>query len=131
MKILGLALIMVSSSAFAATNGYELKMDLALNGKPVSSPRVLVKAGEAATINQKSETDETFIEVVATEGGIQNRKGIMMTFVIGTIGKNGERNIISKPRILAKENDPAQFIEGDESGTEKLSLSVVAKRKAL
>lgn len=130
MKLLGLALLMVGSSAFASTNGYDLKMDLSMNGKHVSSPRIIVKAGEKGTINQKTDTEESFIEVVATEGQVQNNKGIMMNFTVGYIGKNGERTIVSKPQILAKENEPAQITVGEKDGTE-LSLSVVAKRKSL
>lgn len=130
MKLLGLALILVGSSAFASTNGYDLKMDLSMNGKHVSSPRIILKAGEKGTINQKTDTEESFIEVVATEGQVQNNKGIMMNFTVGYIGKNGERTIVSKPQILAKENEPALITVGEKDGTE-LSLSVVAKRKSL
>lgn len=50
----------IGSSAFASNNGYDLKMDLSMNGKHVSSPRIIVKAGK----------------------------------------------IVSKPQILAKENEP-------------------------
>lgn len=130
MKLLGLILVMISCSAFAATNGYDLKMDLSINGKHVSSPRVIVKAGEMATVNQKKDTQESFIEVIATEGKVQNNKGIMMNFTVGYIGKNGERIIVSKPQILAKENEPALITVGEKDGTE-LSLSVIAQRKSL
>lgn len=44
MKLFAIVLAFVGSSAFASTNGYDLKMDLSLNGKHVSSPRVIVKA---------------------------------------------------------------------------------------
>ncbi len=130
MKMLVTVLAFVGSSAFAATNGYDLKMDLSLNGKHVSSPRVIVKAGETATVTQKTDTEESFIEVVATEGSIQNHEGILMNFVVGVIGKNGERTIKAKPQVLAKENEPALITVGEKNG-EEVSLSVVANRKAL
>ena len=130
MKMLVMVLAFVGSSAFAATNGYDLKMDLSLNGKHISSPRVIVKAGETATVTQKTDTEENFIEVVATEGSIQKHKGILMNFVVGVIGKNGERTIKAKPQVLAKENEPAQITVGEKNG-EEVSLSVVANRKAL
>lgn len=106
-------------------------MDLSLNGKHISSPRVIVKAGETATITQKTDTEESFIEVVATEGEVQNHKGIIMNFTVGTIGKSGERTIISRPQILAKENEQAQITVGENGGIENLSLTVLATRKAL
>ena len=132
MKLLGITLLAMTSSAFASSNAYDLKMDLSLNGKHVSSPRVIVNEGEPATITQKTDSEGMFIEVVATEGSVQNHKGIMMKFTIGTIGKNGERIIIAKPQVLARENEPAKITQSEEgSQREQLSLSVVAKRKAL
>ena len=130
MKLMAIALVFVGGSVFASTNGYDLKMDLSVNGKQISSPRVMVKAGETATINQKTETEESFIEVVATEGSIQNHKGILMKFTVGVIAQNGERVIKSQPQVLAKENEKTQVTIGENNGDE-ISLSVVAKRKSL
>lgn len=124
--------MIVGNSAFAATtNGYDLKMDLSLNGKHISSPRVIVKESETATITQKTDTEETFIEVVAAEREIQNHKGILMKFTVGTISKDGQRTIISKPQILANENEKAQITVGKSGGSVNLSLSVLAQRKSL
>ncbi len=130
MKLIAIVLAFIGSSAFASVKSYDLKMNLSLNGKHTSSPRVLVKAGETATITQKTETEESFIEVVVTEGSVQNHKGILMNFVVGVIGKNGERTIKAKPQVLAKENELAQITIGENKGDE-VFLSVVAKRKSL
>lgn len=132
MKLLGIALLVTTSSAFASSNAYDLKMDLSINGKHVSSPRVIVKEGEPATIAQKTGAEEQFIEVVATEGSVHSHKGILMKFTVGTIGKNGERIIVSKPQILAKEGESAKITESDtNTGKEHISLSVIAQRKTL
>lgn len=130
MKLVAIVLTFIGSTAFASTNGYDLKMDLSLNGKHVSSPRLIVKAGETAYINQKTDTEESFIEVVATEGSIQNHQGILMNFIVGVIDQNGQRVIKAKPQILAKENEAAQITVGENNGDE-ISLSVVATRKSL
>ncbi len=130
MKLVAIVLAFIGSTAFASTNGYDLKMDLSLNGKHVSSPRLIVKAGETAYINQKTDTEESFIEVVATEGSIQNHQGILMNFIVGVIDQNGQRVIKAKPQILAKENEAAQITVGENNGDE-ISLSVVATRKSL
>ncbi|MFN7728293.1 MAG: hypothetical protein ACK5P7_03980 [Bdellovibrio sp.] len=130
MKLLGLALIMVGNSVFASTNGYDLKIDLSMNGKQVSTPRLILKAGEVGKINQSTDGEKSFIEVVATEGQVQKHKGILMNFTVGHISKNGERTIVSKPQILAKENEPASITISEKDGTE-ISLSVLAKRKSL
>lgn len=130
MKLVAIVLAFIGSTAFASTHGYDLKMDLSLNGKHVSSPRLIVKAGETAYINQKTDTEESFIEVVATEGSIQKHQGILMNFIVGVIDQNGHRVIKAKPQILAKENEAAQITVGENNGDE-ISLSVVATRKLL
>ncbi|MBL7544088.1 MAG: hypothetical protein JNL11_09735 [Bdellovibrionaceae bacterium] len=130
MKLVAIVLAFISSSAFASTNSYDLKMDLSLNRRHVSSPRLIVKAGETAYINQKTDTEESFIEVVATEGSIQNHQGILMNFIVGVIDQNGQRVIKAKPQILASENEAAQITVGENNGDE-ISLSVVATRKSL
>lgn len=132
MKLLGIAVLAMMSSAFASSNTYSLKMELSSNGKYISSPRVIVKEGETAAITQKMDSGESFIEVVATEASVKNHKGIMMKFAVGTIGKNGERIITSRPQVFAKENESAQITVSEKnSSAERLSLSVVAKRKSL
>lgn len=130
MKLLGLALLMVASSAFAKTKGYDLKIDLSLKGKHVASPHLVVKEGEKATITPQSDNAARFIEVTATEGEVQGHKGILMNFTVGSITKDGKRTILSTPEILAKENESAQIVVGGKDGAE-LSMSVVAKRTAL
>jgi type II secretory pathway component GspD/PulD (secretin) len=128
---LGLFVCSLSVPALAATTGYELNLDLSLNGKHVSSPRVLVKAGQTATVTEKMDTDETFIEVMAVEGQIENNKGILMDFTIGRIGTDGKRTVLSKPHILAMENEQAQVtVAENDHSPETLSLSVVAKRRS-
>ncbi|WP_041577183.1 hypothetical protein [Bdellovibrio bacteriovorus] len=130
MKLVAIVLAFAGSSAFASTNGYYLKMDLSLNGKHISSPKLAVKVGEPATISQKIDTEESFIEVVVTEGSIQNRKGILMSFVVGVVDQSGQRVIKSKPQVLSKENESAQITVGESNGDE-VSLSVVANRRSL
>ena len=115
----------------AATSGYDLKMELSMNGKIISSPQILAKAGETATVTQKTDDQENFIEVTAIDGSILGNDGIMMTFVVGTIAKDGSRTILSKPQIFAEENKQSEIMLEQDGSNEMLSLSVVAKRKTL
>lgn len=127
MKMLGLTFLFACSSVIASTTSYELKMDLSLNGKHVSSPRIIANEGEVATIVQESDDKETFIDVITTKADIKNT--VMMTFTVGTIGKNGERTILARPQVLARENEAASFSQGKTGGQEIISLSVTAKRQ--
>ncbi len=55
-----------------------------------------------------------------------------MKMVVGTIGKGGERTIIAKPQVLVLENHQASVaLDSKDNGSQELSLSVVAQRKAL
>lgn len=132
MKTLVVFAMLFATSAFAKEKGYDIKLELALNGKIISSPRLLVRDGEKAVINQKKDSEESFIEVVAKEGASQDHKGIMMHFKVGRISKGGHRTIISNPQVLVSENKLATFMISDkENGSEQLSLSVLAQRKDL
>jgi ribosomal protein S4 len=128
MRVLGFVLTIIAGSAFAE-NGYDLKINLSLNGKHVASPRIIVKAGEKATITQRGYSQESFIEVVATENEAKNVPGILMKFSVGYIQKNGERTIISQPQILTNENSLSTMTVG-KIGEEQLSLIVQAERKS-
>lgn len=132
MKLLVLAFFLTGAVASAAvTNGYSIKMDVSMKGKQISSPRVLVKAGELASIVQDSNGEKIFFDVVATETATGQKSGILMKFAVGTLSKNGERKIISSPEIIAVENEKATITVGDQDGKEDLSLSVVATRKTI
>lgn len=129
--MLSIFFLIVGNSGFsAATNGYDFKIELSFNGKHISSPPFFVKENELKTVIQETDTEVVFIEVIASEGEIQNHKGILMKFTVGMIGKDGQRTTISKPQILANESEQAQINVGKSGGSENLALSVVAKRKS-
>ncbi|MBL7688366.1 MAG: hypothetical protein JNJ49_10045 [Bdellovibrionaceae bacterium] len=136
MKTFILALALSFSPTLMAAGpatkaGYALKMELSMNGKVVSTPQLIVRNGATGSITEESATQKTFIEVTATEGSVQKRQGIMMNFVVGVIAKDGVRTVLSRPSILANENEKAEItIAGKESG-ETMALSVIAARKTL
>lgn len=131
MKGFALVVLFVSQASFAATNGYDLKMEMALDKKTIASPRIIVQENLSAMVTQKTDSEENFIEVTASEGSVGGNKGILMKFIIGSIGKNGQKTILSEPQVLAKENEPAKIkIEDGHDGGE-LSLTVIAKRTSL
>ncbi|CAN5672421.1 hypothetical protein BH10BDE1_BH10BDE1_16550 [soil metagenome] len=131
MKAVLTAFILFSSSAFAGTNGYDLKIDLSVNGKNVISPRVIVKEGMMASVTEDTRGDKTYVEVTATEKPDGAKRAILMKFVVGKIMGDGTRKIISTPQIVALENSKAEIKVGKAGTEDELSLSVVALRKAL
>ena len=132
MLKLVLGLFLVASAAFAGTNGYDLKFDLSLNGKHVSSPRMNVLEGAVASIEQKNSTDSSYIEVKATEVMVSNKKRIKMNFTVGVVDKFGQKTVISKQNVIARENELVKItLNENEDNSKHLALSVVAKRKLL
>lgn len=134
LLVLSGSIVFSALSAFAKTtqfNGYGLEMEVSKNGNLISVPQINTKVGETSTYTQKTDSEENFIEVTAIDGSILGNEGIMMTFVVGTIDKDGNRIITSKPQIFAKENTFSEVTVEQDSGKETLSLSVLAKRKTL
>lgn len=82
------------------------------------------------SISSRAETEETAIDVVATEA--KENAGIMMKFKISHVGKSGQRKIVAEPTIIAHEGEPAKIEISQKAGaTLELSLSVVAKKVSM
>jgi hypothetical protein len=124
-------LLIYSGVVGASEQGFDLKMNLSLKGEHISSPRVVVKDGEMATVVQNSGSEKTFMEVVATENRVNGKNAISMKFSIGKIDVDGIKRIISEPQIIALENEKAEMILDDKDGRQDISLSVTATRKEL
>jgi type II secretory pathway component GspD/PulD (secretin) len=131
IKVMALFCFFFSTASFAATNGYSMKMELSVKGKLVSSPRIVVKVGEFASVTQDSQGEKTFIEVVATEVPGKKEPAIAMNFVVGTISASGEKTVLANPKIITLENNKAEISQGDQPGQKNLSLSVIVTRVAL
>jgi hypothetical protein len=131
-KILFTMICFFSSSVFAGQKAFDLKMELSLEGKHISSPKVIVKEGETKTIVEESNGQKTYIEVSAKQdkasGGKQT---IYMAFVIGKIASDGSKTVISTPRITAAPNETAQISIGEKGAPDLLSLSVIANETML
>lgn len=131
-KLLVAVACLFSVSAFASEKAFDLKMDLSIEGKHVSSPRIVVKEGEKGTITQESNGEKSFIEVVAKEEKAPNGKqAIHMTFVVGKIATDGTRTIVSQPQIISIPNEKAQITVGENGKPEVISLSVIANKTTL
>ena len=117
----------LSLPVFAASKTYNLKMDLSMEGKHVSSPQINVKEGEPALLTQEANGEKISMEVVVTG----QEKAVVMNFVISTLTAKGEKKILAKPKITALENEKAEISVGTEKSKDLLSLSVTAKRTTL
>ncbi|MGZ3746997.1 MAG: hypothetical protein ACXWRE_06510, partial [Pseudobdellovibrionaceae bacterium] len=78
--------LLMSTASLASEKAFELKMELSIKGKHVSSPRVIAKEGETTLITEEDEGKKTFIEVVATEDKIvRGKHSVLLKLVVGSI----------------------------------------------
>jgi len=132
MKLLTLILTsLLSTSLLASEKGYKLDMELSMNGKAVSSPKLTIREGETGTITSETAETKSSFEVVATEGEVKGAKGILMKFKVSHLNKDGSKEIISKPTILSKNGEEATVAIGEQGKKAEMVLKVVATRKIL
>lgn len=114
-----LILFLISNPLFAAPKSYDLDIKYSLEEGPTSMKRMIVEEKLKTEVLGK----EHFLEVVAEEGEIMDRKGILLSFNVGYIKEDGTRTILSQPKMLLKEDSPFEFTIDD------VTLAVTAKRK--
>mgnify|MGYP006921650235 CR=1 FL=1 len=132
MKVLTtITALLLSTTVFASNKGYKLDMELSINGKTVSKPKLIVEAGKIGTIIQENDNEKNYFEVIANEGEIQGNKGILMKFKVGHIQKDGSKKIVSHPTILTKAGEEATITVGKEAKKQEMTLKVIATRKPL
>jgi hypothetical protein len=116
--------LLLGVSASAAPKIYNLKMDLLLNGKFVSSPQMTVREGELASIESETDGEKVFLDVMVTP----KKKSLGMTFTVSRLNDAGEKEIVSSPYIIARENNKAQISVSTHQMEEMINLSVIATR---
>ncbi|MCC2679960.1 MAG: hypothetical protein K0R29_2536 [Pseudobdellovibrio sp.] len=127
------AVLLVSNMALAAINNpikaFDIEMNLSIDGKQVSTPRIIVKEGEKGVFTQEVDGQKSIIEVVAKEIRRSDlTKAIKMEFTVSKIDADGKVVVLSTPKIIAANNSEAQITVGETGRPEALSLSVVANK---
>lgn len=104
---------------------YQLKLEVAVNGKHVASPTMTLEPNQKAILSQKGEDGETYIiEVIATP---QEKKVVKMDFTVSH-EVNGKPELISNAQTITKERKGATITVNKSDGSEQLSLKVWAKK---
>ena len=102
-------------------------MNLLIDNKSVSKPKIIVQEGEKGTITQNDSATNTTTEisVVASQGEMQGRKGILLKMEVG-YNKNNVQKIVSRPQILVSEGQEALVEVVGNEGNKKMSLKIIA-----
>jgi len=127
MKVLMLLILFIFSFSTFAVQGYLLDMNLLLDNKSVSKPKMIVQEGKKATITQNDSATNiiTEISIVALRGEIQGRKGILLKMEVG-YHKNNMQKIVSRPQILVSEGKEALVEIVGDKGNQQMSLKIIA-----
>lgn len=104
-------------SAFGSVpRQYMVDMKLSLDGKLVSSPRVVINEGKKAEISDQNTKDGTgtFMEVTVQRVPSEDDDQALLQMVVGRYVK-GKKEILGSPQIMALENEEAamEIGEGD------------------
>jgi len=94
-NILFAAALLTSTLAFAsipkAIKAFDIDMNLVMDGKQVSTPRIIVKEGEKGTVVQEVDGQKSVIEVVAKEIRRSDfSKAIKMEFTVSKVNADGK-----------------------------------------
>ncbi len=111
------------------TKGFDLKAEVYIDGKLVSSPHLSTAPNERAKISQKTAANpDTTIEVVASDyASAQADNAIKIQFTV-TRFENGKRKVISRPQIVSLSGVPAELSLAETGKPEALKIKVIATR---
>lgn len=124
ISILSAALLLAGSTSIATTSGvtekksvFDIKSKIFIDGKLVSSPRVVTRANQLASIiiSNKSVSEDLRMEVIARDAAMPGSKdAIGMNFDVQY--KNGNEKMHSKPELLLLPNQEGRIRISSESG---------------
>lgn len=117
-----------TASATPAHSVYKIDMNLVLNGKHVSSPKMYVISGEKAEIQNVTESGHGhFIEVTPSEMAEEPGK-VHLKFTVGLIVKRA-RQILSNPEMIVSEGQTGTIAVGEGDDPENFTLTVLVNRQ--
>lgn len=131
-KLLLIAATVYAGAALAAIQNikaFDMEMNLSIDGKAVSAPRIIAKEGEKETYVQEVDGHKNLIEVIAKEVKTQDgQAAIQMAFTVSEIAEDGTAKVISQPQITALPNSEAEITVSGNGRPNLLALKVIANK---
>lgn len=111
--------LLIPLISFAAVQKYDLNLSYAVKEEVAVKGTLSLLEGQKVVMKGK----EYSLEVVAEEGKMMNRTGILLSFNVLEMREDGKRSVLTQPKLLVNENEEAQMTIDD------VALTVTAKRK--
>lgn len=130
MRVFALGLLALCASVtFASTKHFRIAAEIYVDGKLVSTPRVVTNADESAEINSVSENphQELKLKVVASDDTTKVRDGIRMKFDVEYF--DGFKTVKSSPKIVAKPGSESTIYVGNSKLAQGVEMKFVATRE--
>jgi hypothetical protein len=126
---LAIAASLLSLQCFANTRAFDIKAAVSIDGKLISSPHIVTKPNELASISQKIEGNkEILIEMTASDFTSKETKdGIIIKFTLSEISA-GKKTAIAKPQIITTPGQSAEVTEEKAPNIESVNVKVIATR---
>lgn len=129
LGIFGAAIVLTNSIILASTSRastktpvYDISSKIIIDGKLISSPRIIAKANQPAamSVTDKSGTGNLIVRLIATE---KSKKAINIKFDVQY--KNGSELVETKPEFILRPNQKGSILLS--SSGHAYQMSVVAK----
>lgn len=111
--------LLIPLISFAAVQKYDLNLSYAVREEAAVKGSMALTEGKKVVMEGKDHS----LEIIAEEGKIMNRTGILLSFNVLEVRKDGKRSVLTQPKLLVNENEEAQITIDD------VALTVTAKRK--
>jgi hypothetical protein len=111
--------------ALASPQKYNVEFDLFYQGSQMEPQNLILEPGKAKEYIGQLGDKNVFIAVTATPEG---QKSVALAFDIGNITEEGQRQTVSRPRIVAMLGEKSEIEVGQADAKEpELKIIVLAK----
>lgn len=123
---LGFIFTLILQPAFGATSEkmYSFAVDLALDNEVPMKTTIISSLGRHIEMTEEVNGKKRFVEFVATPVVKSGANSLNFQFVVGTIDKNGQRQVRATPQIITDHTSIANMTSANQDETEKVSVSV-------
>jgi hypothetical protein len=129
MKFIQILLFSLSTSAFANSQKYEIKIDWTINHKFIGSATKAGVEDEMTTFTYSHDGVVEFFEVTPKDlKKVNGQEGIFLGTTLGKTPADGKRIVIHNGTLVLTTNPDVQIMLDSNSQTEHVFINMTAKK---